>query len=312
LEGKELTNITKKQHQLHQGYARAYAKTGEDKDLVFYDASGKRSSLQSARSLSTEDYLYETRDTDLNQIEKWFSAKERKWTGSLRAANQDKPLSSDDHYNLIEFALLTALRQKETISLYHNLYKHFGEHNGEGIFKQSFGVVAHQLAEMWIGLKPTIQVVPLGSVESECFYLTSDNPPIFFSEDSAYQPLWTVPLQTFHGFFYPVSSTRLFVSHISKDLPKLLTSNNLLQRKQSREFVFTDKSKENLLISECETPVPDDIINIETYPIDQDIIMLSGIKYPVRGLIILCGNEIQVIPEGASQAHSVHFEDSFS
>jgi hypothetical protein len=297
-----LTDITRQQHQLHRGYARAYSETNKDTELVYYDVEGNKLSLQSTRSLSAETDLYETRDTNQNQIEKWFSTKERLWTDSLKAASRDELLTTEDYCNLAEFAFLTALRQKELIAVYHNFYECFGEQNGRDAFIQSFGSISDYMRNEWLDQDPHMRIVSIEEIASSRFYLTSDNPVIFFDENKRHQPLWTVPLRTYHGFFFPVSSTRLFVSYLGNEMPELVSENNLLQRIQAREAVFTDKSKEEFMSLVCRVSMLIPVLGIDLYQINQNLVMNSGVKLPIRGIIVSAGKEIHIIPDSGPQS----------
>ena len=295
-------DITRQQHQLHRGYARAYSETSNDTDLVFFDVNGNRQSLQSTHSLSVETDLYETLCTEPNQIEKWFSQKERLWTDSLKAAREDQPLTSDDYCNLIEFALLTALRQKETIAVYDGIYKCFAEDNGGDIFKQSFGSLSQYMGSEWLNQNPVLAVISIGETENNCFYLTSDNPVVFFDENRRHQSLWTVPLCTFNGFFFPVSSTRLFISYLGEGFPELFADNNQLQRVQARKAIFTDRSKEDFLVAECSVPIRRPQIGIDLYLLNQNIIMEDGTKLPVKAIILSTEDEIWLCPDSGPRS----------
>ncbi|MCL2807412.1 MAG: DUF4238 domain-containing protein [Coriobacteriia bacterium] len=297
--------IKQNQHQLHRGYARAYSETYEDTDLVFYDVHGNRQPLQSTRSLTVEPNLYESRDTKKNQIENWFSSNEKMWSDSLRAARETKSLAPHDYCNLIDFAMLTALRQKETIAIYHGIYECFGEANGKDIFMQSFNTARDRLRENWLKASPTMAVVSLEEDESSCFYLTSDNPVLFFDESHKYQPLWTVPMETYRGFFFPVSGTRLFISFLGDDLPELLGKNNTLQRYQARETIFCDRSKVSILISECQEPIYEPFPGIDMYRLTQYIVKRDQMRTPVDGIIVTEGSEISIVPNCGPQIAKV-------
>lgn len=287
--------VTENQHQLHRGYFRAFSKTGSDTDLIFYDTNGQKLKNQSSKSLTTEKFLYETSFLSINEIENWFSKKESIWTPSLFSLKKKLKASSKEYKTLCEFAVATALRQKETIAAYSLIYENFTS------TKSGKDSVLLMLEETLAKTHDFTAECLLISVDSPLIF--SDNPIIFFDTFGEYLPLWSAGLRAFGGFYFPISQDLIVVISVNKGLltiPALVYLNNSIQIFQARDFVATDKVLESMLKFELSPFSPDFVLKakLDCFHIDESIkIPGRTVKESISGLVLSTHTEAFLVFE---------------